>query len=174
MQADRERLFFALWPDDPVRERLAMVESELPSRHGKWVHPEDRHITLVFLGDVDPDQRPCIEQAADRVHGTPFHLEIDQIGYWRRPRILGCGPTHPPESLQRLVDDLQRELSICGFRPETRPYSPHITLARKARQVRFRWLDEPLPWPVREFVLVASQLGGEPPRYRVLRRWPLG
>jgi 2'-5' RNA ligase len=73
----------------------------------------------------------------------------------------------------QLVLDLQQGLKACGFQPEKRAYSPHVTLARKSGPVQGFALQEPLQWRSREFVLVASEDTGAPPRYRVLKRWPL-
>ena len=168
-----QRLFFALWPDDPGRAELEMLVRGLPEHRGRLVHPQDRHITLVFLGDVTADRRACAEEAAQRVSAPSFELLIDQVGYWPRPRILWCGASQVPEPLLGLVNDLRRELERCGFRPETRPYAPHVTLARKARRVPTYLIPERLSWPVREFVLVVSSIDGPPPHYQVLRRWPL-
>jgi len=172
--AASQRLFFALWPDDRVRAGLDALVGGLPEHRGRLVHPQDRHITLVFLGDVSVDRRACVEEAARRVSAGPCELRIDQVGYWPRPRILWCGASQVPEPLLQLVSALQRELEACGFRPETRPYAPHVTLARKARKVPNYLLSESISWPVRELVLVASSIDGPPPRYQVLRRWPLG
>jgi len=174
VRTESERLFFALWPSPEVRERLAAVDTELPARHGRPVHPQDRHITLVFLGEVGPERRSCAEQAADRVRADRFELEIDHRGYWRRPRILWCGPSRTPDALLRLVESLQRELAVCGFEPETRPYAPHVTLARKSPPAAAGPLSRAIPWRVEELVLVRSVEGGPPPRYEVLRRWSLG
>jgi 2'-5' RNA ligase len=169
-----ERLFFALWPDARVRRGLLGIRDGLPGFRGRPTHPEDMHITLVFLGQVEPERRACVERAVAAVRGRPFELQIDQVGFWGRPRILWCGPGSVPDELQRLVGELKAVLADCGFEPERRPYAAHVTLARKARPVRFQELERPLSWPVGEFVLVASGRGGEPPRYRVLKRWRLG
>ena len=168
-----ERLFFALWPDAQVRSGLAAIRAGLPEFSGKATHVEDLHVTLVFLGALQQERGPCLERVAGEVRGEPFELSIDQVGYCSRPRILWSGPSHPPAALQRLVRDLQKELIGCGFKPERRPYSPHITLARKGQPQRFKGLERALRWPVTEFALVVSRLGGEPPRYRVLKRWSL-
>jgi 2'-5' RNA ligase len=168
-----QKLFFALWPDQTIREGLLRIGRELPPHGGHAPHPPDLHLTLVFLGPVTAEQYPCVVRAAAAIRGVPFDLTIDRVGYWSRPRILWCAPAETPEPLQTLVADLQRELLHCGFRPEKRPYSPHVTLARKSRPVEFQLLSESLSWPAREFVLVASGPGGEPPRYRILERWPL-
>ena len=168
-----QKLFFALWPDQSVREELLRIGQELPTHGGRASHPADLHLTLVFLGPVTAEQYPCVVQAAGAVRGMPFKLNVDRVGYWSRPRILWCAPAETPEPLRKLVADLQRKLLHCGFKPEKRPYSPHVTLARKARPVEFQLLSESLSWSAREFVLVASEPAGKPPLYRVLERWSL-
>jgi 2'-5' RNA ligase len=169
-----ERLFFALQPEPPVRDGLQGIAAALPEHRGRPVHPADRHITLVFLGDTAPEQRTCAERAAAGVRARRFELSIDRVGYWPRPRILWAGCSHTPGALLELVQGLQQALVGCGFRPERRPYAPHITLARKAHKPTEITLDKPLTWPVRSFVLMGSDLDAPPPRYRVLARWPLG
>lgn len=171
--AETSRLFFALWPDASVRQSLGALQRGLPENLGRRTHGADLHITLVFLGQVDDDRRPCVEQAAGAIRGRPFELNIDRLEHWRGPRVLWCGPSHKPQALDGLVRDLQIGLQACHFEPEQRPYAPHVTLARKARAVGARNLDEPIPWPVRDFVLVASRPQVGPPRYEVVGRWGL-
>jgi 2'-5' RNA ligase len=171
--AETRRLFFALWPDPQVRKGLEAIQSLLPCHRIKATHPEDMHITLAFLGDVDAQRQACVEKVADGIEADAFELLIDQVGYWPRPRILWSGPGWTPDGLKDLVRALRHGLRECGFEPERRPYAAHITLARKARPVRFRNLERPLLWKLHDFALVASRLGGEPPHYQVLRRWDL-
>jgi 2'-5' RNA ligase len=170
----RERLFFALQPEASVRDGLQRIAASLPEHRGRPVHPADRHVTLVFLGETGPEQRACAARAAAGVKGRPFELSIDRIGYWARPRILWAGCSQVPGPLLELVQGLQQALVACGFRPESRPYAPHVTLARKAHKSAGGDLDRPLAWQVRSFVLMGSDLDAPPPRYRVLERWPLG
>ena len=144
----------------------------LPSYGGRDVHPLDLHLTLVFLGELDAEHRKCAEAAAQGVRAAPFALTLDRIGSFPRARILWCGAGASPQPLLALVGGLGEGLRGCGFRPERRPYVPHATLARKARPLCARALELPVSWPVDEFVLALGREGG-PPRYRVLRRWPL-
>jgi 2'-5' RNA ligase len=167
-----ERLFFALWPGDDQRLALTRVQHALPPHQGRDAHAEDLHITLVFLGELDPEQRACAEAAADAVQGEPFVLTLNRFGCFPRPRVLWCGADEHPLPLLDLVGALNAGLRPCHIRLDRRPYSPHVTLARNARPLRSFLLDVPIPWPVDGFVLATSQEGG-PPRYRVLRRWPL-
>lgn len=168
-----ERLFFALWPDEAVREQLRAAQDAMPRRGGRPVHVEDVHVTLAFLGQVEAERRACMEAAAGRVRGAPFDLVIDRQGYWPRPRVAWCAPSAIPDPLRELVQGLNGALRPCGFEPERRPYSPHVTLFRDSRAVPEGALARPVRWPCRDFVLVATSPVPGGPRYQVLARWPL-
>ncbi|MES9878611.1 MAG: RNA 2',3'-cyclic phosphodiesterase [Candidatus Sedimenticola sp. PURPLELP] len=168
-----QRLFFAIWPDHRVRQGLLRIARSLPEHGGRELHPDDLHITLAFLGMVETDRYDCVIEAADRVSGAPFTLTLDHIDYWKRPKILWCGPRDTPSGLSQLVQNLQERLSVCGFEPEERPYAPHVTLARKARHVDAYPLEKTMEWEVGEFALVVSRGGREPPHYQVLKKWTL-
>ena len=169
-----QRLFFALWPDTQVREQLAGIRDRVPGHGGRPTHLRDLHITLGFLGQVGPDRYDCLTEAAERVRTPPFTLLIDSVGHWRRPRLLWTGPSQVPAALEGLVRALWSELRGCGFKPETRPYRPHVTLARKAGAVTAFELEKGITWDVRAFSLITSDSGKKVPRYRVLKNWPLG
>lgn len=173
MNAKRKRLFFALWPDPEVRSQLAHLQTRLPQDQGSWVHPEDLHITLQFLGMVEPAQQACIADAAHAVAVEPFELVIDRLDFWPRPRIAWAGSEEVPIALKRLVSMLGERLQGCGFPSEKRAYKPHVTLLRKTTPAASQRLAEPVVWPVNHFVLVESRPGGDPPRYRPLESWSL-
>jgi RNA 2',3'-cyclic 3'-phosphodiesterase len=168
-----QNLFFALWPDAQVRTELSRVQRSISDNSGRVHHPDDLHMTLVFLGRVDSDRFACIRRVAAGIAIQPFTLELTQVDYWRRPRILWCGPDVIPGSLQQLVDDLRRGLLGCGFEPENRIYKPHVTLVRKARGAQAQRLEQPVVWRPREFVLAGSHSGPVTQRYLVLHRWEL-
>jgi 2'-5' RNA ligase len=168
-----QRLFFALWPDASTATALRTAQQTLCQSDGRPLHPEDLHLTLVFLGDVVAGRLPCVQAAADQVSVAPFELTLTQHGYWRGPRVSWLAPDQTPQPLSDLVDQLWTALADCGFTRESRPFSAHLTLARKARPVPTRPLATAIPWRVDSFVLAASGSGGRPPRYRQLGRWAL-
>ena len=172
-EARPQRLFFALWPDDAVRAELRAAQEAMPRRGGRPVHVEDIHITLAFLGQVDPERRACMEAAAAGVRGGTFDLLIDRQGYWPRPRVAWCAPSEVPDALGELVRCLNRALAPCAYEPERRAYRPHVTLFRDSRAVPEGPLARLVHWPCREFVLVASANVATGPRYEVLAHWPL-
>jgi 2'-5' RNA ligase len=69
------------------------------------------------------------------------------------------------------VHNLEQGLISCGFQPERRNYTPHVTLARKARSEQPAVVADPVVWRPREFVLAASHSGAGLPRYKILDRW---
>jgi RNA 2',3'-cyclic 3'-phosphodiesterase len=174
MSVTEQRLFFALWPGEVECSALAALQRTLSEQRGRPTHPLDFHITLAFLGAVTAERLVCVEQAADTVRAPGFALDIDQVGYWPHPRILWCGPRSTPAVLLQLVTDLARALEACGFMPERRAFSTHVTLVREAHYLANFALAEPIPWHAQELVLAVSRRDREPPRYQVLRRWPLG
>jgi len=168
-------LFFGIWPDHRMRRGLVQMAATLRDYRGRPQHPQDLHITLVFIGQVTNEQYPCVLAAAEELQGRPFNLCIDRVGYWKRPGILWCGPSSVPAALTDLVLKLQQGLQLCGFEAEKRTYCPHVTMARKVINAPVLGaLAEPLSWPVDDFVLAASHTGADAPRYRVLKKWSLG
>lgn len=168
-----QRLFFALWPDPNVRNQVETFSRRQIRKQAKRVSAANLHITLAFPGSVAPPVRDCLEAAAGRIIASPFELAIDRVGYWSRPRIIWMGPSHTPAGLWVLVKALRRALDACGLTPETRPYQPHFTLARKAGRGLTVTETGPVPWSIRDFCLVESVTDPSGVRYQLLRRWAL-
>lgn len=166
------RLFFALWPDDDVREGLLRWQSGNLSAQARWQHRDDLHMTLHFLGEVDRRRIPELEALGGLCAGPGFSMFLDRIGFWRRVRVLWAAPAAAPEPLMALHGRLQRGLDDLGMRTEDRSYRPHVTLARGMREEPPVSPLPPLAWSVREMVLVESRRG-PPPVYHPLARWSL-
>lgn len=165
------RLFLALWPGE--KERLAMAELARKVPGGRRVRTENLHLTLAFLGATTDQRLVCYEDALQGIQVPSMTLILDQLGYWRKSRILWLGASQTPAALEDLVAELSRRLATCDFRPETRPFSAHITLARKySGSVPGELPVEPLRWAVDQITLCESVISQEGVRYQVLRRWP--
>ncbi len=169
----KKRLFFALWPEDAVRAQLVGLQTLLPQAQGRWLHAQDLHLTLQFLGAVQVGQMSCIRQAADAVSVSRFELCIDHLDYWPKPGIAWAGVKQTPAALTHLHAQLGRGLHNCGFKPEKRCYRPHVTLVRNTTPSGRLAVPEPVLWPVDHFVLVESQPFGDPPWYHPIDGWAL-
>ncbi len=173
---ERQRLFFALWPDEPLRRQLTMVlgGERFRDAGGRAVAPEDLHITLRYLGALSGTRRCCAERVASAVgRRGGFRMELSHVGYWPGPRVAWLGMEETPAALRQLVDALETGLRGCDLPPERRPYHPHLTFLRKARPEGLPDSVEPLLWQVESFVLAGSVSNRGGVRYRVLRRWSL-
>ncbi len=170
---ERQRLFFALWPEDALQESIHTSARQLIAKPGKCVPAHNLHLTLAFLGASSSEQRGCYEQVAAGIQAPAFALTLDIIGHWRVPRILWLGPSLSPDPLLVLVRSLNEALARCGFVPDARPFQAHMTLARKVMQPPPVTRIDPVDWPVRSFVLAESVAEPAGVRYQVLCRWPL-
>jgi 2'-5' RNA ligase len=166
------RLFFALWPDEAVRESLRRAAR--PAMHrvrGRPVPPSNYHMTLAFLGNV-PDERlqPIIE-AARRVECPRAHITFDRFGHFPAPRVFWIGARETPPALVDLSAKLWAAMESLGLEHDRRPFHVHLTLARQV--IEPPEADPPplVGWTVSEFVLAESETGPDGARYTVVERF---
>lgn len=172
--ADPARLFFALWPDAATQRALGALAQDLKRGcGGRAVPAHNVHLTLAFLGNVERARLPRLEALAAGIRAARFELAVDRVEFWRHNRIVWAGTPRCPEALQELVTRLGRELAAEGYRPDERPYVPHITLLRNARQPPAVATLPVLVWPVATFALVESAPRERGRVYEVVRTWPL-
>ena len=170
----RQRLFFALWPGEPVREALDAAGKSVLGKRIKRVPASNLHITLAFAGSVSDEVAACLAEGAAGLRLPPFHLEIDHCDLWPRPRIAWIGPTHTPPELLELVGALRTVFESCGLQAETRAYQPHVTLARKVSKLpRDARLHDTVSWSIRSFSLVESVTEPRGARYYPRAHWRL-
>ena len=169
-----DRLFFALWPDESLRERLAIrLPALVTGVRGKPQRPDQWHVTLEFLGAVPADRRPAVRAAATATRGEPFTVVFDLLDHWRRPQVYCLVASATPAPLARFVSGLRAALFAEGFVPELRDYRPHVTLARKVRAAPGASLSEPIAWTADRFALVRSVSDAAGSRYEPLDWWNL-
>ena len=164
------RLFFALWPDDLVRQQIAKVSAQLPSG-GNKVKTANLHATLAFLGEVSDDQRQNYLEAAGQISSVPFDLQLDSREWWKKSQVTCMGASEIPDQLLQFIDSLNKALEPCGYKVEKRSFRLHITLMRKVAKPINPIQFKPIPWLIRGFSLVESKtlpLGVE---YKVIHSW---
>jgi 2'-5' RNA ligase len=132
------RSFIAIELPPELKAELAALEERLKAgRHSfvKWVDPDSVHLTLKFLGSVPVDTIPSIVEAITRAcqPWPPFSLQIGGTGVfpnWQRPQVFWVGIGGDIGRLTALHRELESALSPLGFPPESRAFSPHLTLGR--------------------------------------------
>jgi RNA 2',3'-cyclic 3'-phosphodiesterase len=175
------RLFVGIPLAEPVIEELAAVAVRLQSRADdlRWPGPETWHITLQFLGNTA--EYECIVGRLRDVRALPVPVALEGFGMFERAGIFYVGVHLTPE-LRELQESVVAATGRCGFVPETRPYHPHITLARsKGRNVRaLRGLKAGIKekpnlssFVAQAFVLYESQTRAGGSQYQIRERFPL-
>ncbi len=187
MSRNAPRTFIAVPLEEGVRAKIVGLQEELAQTGTdvKWVEPENLHVTLLFLGEVDLRDSVDICRAIHRVTATlpPFAMTVSGVGCFpnlRRPRTLWVGVAEGNQELVRLHDLIENQLlQLGGYRREERGYTPHITLGRiKTDDVTAELrtgLKDRADWPggrqtVREVHVMTSELRPTGPTYTVLSR----
>lgn len=168
------RLFFALWPEDTVRDRLQEVAAELRQRcAARWVKREHFHITLCFLGALPEADRVRLGDLELEWPGV-FDLCLEELQFLKRRQMIWLVPRTPPEALRHLVELLSVRLDACGIAHDARPFHAHLTLARKASGGFFGPKSvHTVQWSVESVALMESVLDRSGAHYRVVHSWPL-
>ena len=123
------RLFAALEIPDDVGQQLALLRGGLPG--ARWIDPENYHVTLRFIGDIDGVTANEIAGTLARVRRKPFEVALQGLAPFggNRPRAI-VAQVAPSRPLMELQGELERLMQRFGLEPEGRKYTPHVTLAR--------------------------------------------
>lgn len=176
------RLFVGLGLPDAHRDLLGICQHGIPD--ARWVEPDNLHMTLRFIGEVDEPQAQDIHDALANVTAPGFPLKIAGVGYFaagKRPRTIWAGIENADAGLTFLQAKIERAIQRAGMDAETRRFTPHITLGRVFASPLNR-LDAyvadnaGLSLPiinVDRFTLIESKLGKSQANYHALVDYPL-
>jgi 2'-5' RNA ligase len=182
---DRPRLFFAVPVPEEARRLVAGVMDRVQASVGdgrakiRWVRVDGLHLTLRFLGPTPRERLDALVATLDSIAAsTPrFEVAISQAGAFpnpSRPRTLWLGIETGADRLAALAAALEREVTIDGQPLGTRPFAPHLTIARTdglrtagdaAAALRDAAADLDARFVAERVVLFRSFLGHGPARY---------
>lgn len=191
------RLFFSVDLPADLAEPLAALQSEFDAAEGlRFTDPEQAHITMKFLGEVDVeadgqrgddrlhDVKLAGEAAVDAADIDPFEAVIGGLGVFPSPdyiSVLWTGVDEGGAELTTLATALEAETTELGFDPEDHAFTPHVTLARmddaRGKELIQEALEERDPtvgrFEVSELRLKRSRLTDEGPEYDTVARFLL-
>jgi len=171
----RARLFFALWPDEAVRDAIHKASrGALHSCGGRPLLRQHFHATLAFLGSLDEGAAQQAMAAADEVNLPAFRFELDDLGYWPHSQVVWMGSKTAPEGPRMLAQELRQRLTARALRVEPDKFTLHVTLARWVHKAGPFNFAERIAWDVNEFALIRSESRPGGVDYTPLARWPLG
>jgi 2'-5' RNA ligase len=174
------RLFTGIEIPVEIGERLSYLRGGLPG--ARWINPDNYHLTLRFVGDIDMHVAEEIAAALTRVRRSGFTLRLDGIAVLgtRKPHAIVARAEPTPE-LVEVRGEHERIMQRIGLPPDPRKFMPHVTLARLRGaasrdiadylSVRGGFLAD--PFPVDRFVLFSARnsTGGGP--YVIEESYPL-
>jgi 2'-5' RNA ligase len=180
-RTDPMRLFIAIELSEALKTALGKLRSDIPG--ARWVPPEQIHLTLAFLGELDEETTDRLTLELAGIQAAGFELSLSGTGCFpnvRYPRVLWVG-VKPQPLLTLLADKVNSAVTACNIPLEERPFSPHITLARfkapaarevaaflgQHRKVQFE------PFSVTEFTLFQSKLTSHGALHAPVRNFPL-
>ncbi len=135
---EQVRSFIAIELPDEVKTGLSQLQARLKVGEQpwvKWVDTDSIHLTLKFLGNVAINRTGEITRAMEvAVQGiSPFELKVKELGVFpnlRRVQVVWVGISGEVDKISQLQQNLESNLARLGFAPESRPFTPHLTLAR--------------------------------------------
>ncbi|MEK9149297.1 MAG: RNA 2',3'-cyclic phosphodiesterase [Candidatus Desantisbacteria bacterium] len=166
-----------------IKKILSLLQKRLsPSiKDAKWVEPENIHLTLKFLGEVEEkrvkDIAECCQMAVNEK--PSFLISLGAIGGFPNlviPRVIWVGIKEEKERVEELANDLEERLHKIGFPKETRPFSSHLTLARirLPKRVSFPAIEpEQASMKALSIQLIQSTLLPKGATYQVLKEFRL-
>lgn len=131
------RTFICIEIPDSIKERISRLQETLRDTEAQvsWTKSSNVHLTLKFLGGVEPSRIEPVSKALERAASGigQFEVEIGGAGCFpsqKKPRVLWVGVPNVAEPLRKLYSNIENELSTEGFGREKRKFSPHLTIGR--------------------------------------------
>jgi len=151
------RCFVGLWPDPAARAALGALALRVQQEHpgAKPLAPADLHLTLAFLGAIDPSQAAQAAAALAALSVEPFTWTIDRLGAFAGPRVgWAAGP--PDAALEALAAGVRATLQAHQLPFDQQPFRAHVTLLRGVRGALQGGIAPAILWPVHRPVLIES------------------
>ena len=126
------RLFTGLELPEAIGAELAHLRGGISG--ARWVEPQNYHVTLRFIGDVDLRQARETAETLEGIRRPPLAIEFEGVSWFGadKPRAI-VAKIRPTPALVELQGEHERRLRRVGLAPETRKFAPHVTLARLTR-----------------------------------------
>ncbi|MBI4305521.1 MAG: RNA 2',3'-cyclic phosphodiesterase [Chloroflexi bacterium] len=188
------RAFVALDLPEVIRRKLTALKYKMPPGPAsalRWLEPHGIHLTIRFLGDIDPNRVPEISERLNlaALQSTPFMLELAATGIFpssQRPNVFWVGLAGEIQRLSQFQGRVEGALSAAGFEPDERGFHPHLTIARISKRARPRearaaaeafaklTIEPGARFKVESLTFFRSHLLESGPRYEALSIAPLG
>jgi 2'-5' RNA ligase len=185
---DKARVFIAIPISNIIKEKIEDIQERL-KRIGaevKWVVPQDIHITIKFLGNINVSELENIYIVVTNICNkfSPFQISISSISAFpdkKRPKVIWIGVKEGKDILCKINKEVEDSLIKIGFKKEDKEFNPHITIGRVKGLYRLSQLADTLKnmdigdigeIHVRNIQVIKSQLTPSGPIYTILKEIP--
>jgi 2'-5' RNA ligase len=182
------RTFIAIELPQEVRDALSRLQNQLKSSGAdvKWVAPENIHLTLKFIGDIDDIKLDKIIRIIEDIakNKNSFYIHLCSIGAFPKlsyPKVIWAGIDKGDSETKEIAKELEERIEKAGIPKEDRPFSSHITIGRlrsylnreklvqNLENVMREFQTENLEFNVTEITLFKSTLTPKGPIYEILK-----
>ena len=182
------RTFIAIELPKEIKDSLSEVQDKLKTSGAdvKWVSPNNIHLTLKFLGEIDDKKLDKIAQILEKItkDESTYPLRLSSIGAFPKinfPRVIWVGIDKGDIETKEIVNALEENIAKIGIPKEDRPFSSHITLGRVKSSLNRQGLvenlnsltnyteEEKLEFLVTKITLFKSTLTPKGPIYEALK-----
>jgi len=178
------RIFIALTPNPEFNKIICGLKEDqkkflIKNRKVNWSQDNQHHITLNFIGSMEPEQKEEMFASLDnRSSFKNLPIEIDNLSYFpnENGQVLVAGITLTPR-LQKLFDQIQKVVARIGFGMALRNFKPHITLARLKDKDRpfsqIIHLEEPIKSVIESLDVYESSFNSGKTVHKLIKRYSL-
>ena len=131
------RTFIAIELPNEIKNSLSRLQEELKASQAdvKWVKPENIHLTLKFLGEIDDKKLEKITKIIFDIakEKNKFQIRISSLGTFPKidfPRVIWVGVDIGDKETKGIAEELEEKIAKIGIPKEDRPFSSHITIGR--------------------------------------------
>jgi len=182
------RAFIAIELPQEIKDYLARLQAKLKKSGAdiKWVEPQNIHLTLKFLGDIDDYALDKIKTIIDKdaCLKNEFSLNLSELGTFPNitaPRVIWVGINEGSETIKQIAESLNKDITAIGIPQEDREFSCHITIGRSKsglnrlqlmqllKELSGKPQEENLGFTVRKITLFKSTLTAAGPVYEILK-----
>lgn len=182
------RAFIAIELPQEIKNRLTEIQNLLKKSGAdvKWVKPENIHLTLKFLGEIDKEKLIKIVEIIEDTAGNnaPFQIRLFSLGAFPKiefPRVIWIAIDKGDKETKRLAKELEEKIEKLGIPIEKRGFSSHITigrvrsllnkdrLAKVLKESENYFGGENIEFGARKITLFKSTLSSSGPVYEVLK-----
>ena len=179
------RTFIAIELPPEIHSALAELQNELMGSRAdvKWVKPENIHLTLKFLGEIDERQLTAVIRILEETAQSQpaFSVSLSSLGAFPKlehPRVIWVGINRASEKIRKIAEMLEEKISLIGLTREERPFASHVTIGRVrsalhrgelVNQLKTARLKEGQEFLVTKLTLFQSILSAQGPAYTLLK-----